>query len=236
MKIADRFREIRHQLRYERKDLAEVLGVNTERITSIENGKVQKLTAQEVEIIVGLGFNRQWVLTGEGDVYPDAQKIKLDELRKVIRDQEAKGRVKANFDEETAAIPYYRNVTPSAGHGLEIYNEEPDGEIKTLIEAYGIPEKQAKNIAIMYVSGYSMSPKLENGDGLLVNISNTSLSGECMYVVRWQESLLVKIIQRLKNGIRLISINPDFAPIDLVEDECEDLQIIGRVVGTFARL
>ena len=68
MKLSAKIKEIRHVLRCTQKELAEKIQVNKTRIVSLENGVVLGLTVDEVEALVKLGINRQWILYSEGDI------------------------------------------------------------------------------------------------------------------------------------------------------------------------
>jgi phage repressor protein C with HTH and peptisase S24 domain len=92
-----------------------------------------------------------------------------------------------------------------------------------------------QNIVVLRVSGYSMTSRIDDGDRIFVDISERTLRAEGIYLLRANDSFLVKIVQWKPDGIKLISQNKDFDSVTLSESSGE-VQIIGRVVGLFAKL
>ena len=132
----------------------------------------------------------------------------------------------------TVSVPYYDHVHPSAGYGINIFNEQADGIME--MPYHLIPYKQG--ISSMLVKGDSMSPVLDDGDRIFVNLDEKTICGEGIYVIRWEDALLVKTVQKIKNGIRLISSNPKFDTLEFTGEECENMAIVGRVIGIFSKL
>lgn len=210
-------KELRNKLKLTQTEFAKKIGVTMQTVQNWEYGKSTP-PASALNAIAGVfGVNRDWLLTGVGAVFTGAG-------------------LRTDGQGDLVSVPYYKYVRPSAGLGLEIFNEQSDGEYQVPFAMFHIDPSIAQHVVILYVSGYSMSPRLDDGDGLLVNISETVIRNEGIYVIRWGDSLMVKIVQRIKDGVRLISNHPDFSPVELVGDECADLQVIGRVVGMFTKL
>ena len=78
-----------------------------------------------------------------------------------------------------------------------------------------------------------MQPVIDDRDLLLVDLSNKDFIDEGIYVVRLENTLLVKRLQKIPNGIVLISDNPQYAPITLNSDNFNenDAAIIGKVIS-----
>jgi phage repressor protein C with HTH and peptisase S24 domain len=136
-------------------------------------------------------------------------------------------------DDSIFSIPYYSHIPVSAGTGIEIFDETQDGVFDIPAPMFSLKKKS--KIIILYASGDSMHPYIKDGDGLLVDINTKLINVEAVYVLRWQDTLLVKSVQKINEGIRLISKNPDYRPIELTADNADDLQIIGRVIGSFSK-
>ena len=81
-----------------------------------------------------------------------------------------------------------------------------------------------------WVSGDSMTPEYENGAVALIRQTTFDYDG-AIYAVEWDGQTYIKHVYREKNGLRLVSANPDypdkFAPFD------EAPRIIGKIVGHF---
>jgi phage repressor protein C with HTH and peptisase S24 domain len=208
MDISERIRQIRTLKGWSQQEAANILGITVDRVRNLETGRVKNLTAEELVCFDNIGIASKWLLAGEPPVWSDSET-------------------------NLVQIPYYDHVTPSAGTGIEIFSEEPDGVYNMPVE---LLNGKVQNIVALKVSGYSMSPRIDDGDKIFVDISERTLRTEGIYVLRANDSLLVKIVQWKPDGVKLISQNKDFDPIELSASDCSDLQIIGRVVGLFAKL
>jgi phage repressor protein C with HTH and peptisase S24 domain len=123
----------------------------------------------------------------------------------------------------TFLIPYYL----STNTGLE----KPNGSFNINPAMFNI--KGEGGIAIIYVRGDSMYPHIKDGDGILVDLSEKAVTAETAYVIRWRGALLVKDIQLVADGIKLISRNPAYEPIILTGEAVNEIQVVGRVLGGF---
>ena len=83
-----------------------------------------------------------------------------------------------------------------------------------------------------------MEPTLRPGDIILIDKSNSAASRDGIYVIRIDNALLVKRVQRLPgNIIKISSDNPTYEPFEVnAADKHEDIAIIGRVVWTGRRV
>jgi phage repressor protein C with HTH and peptisase S24 domain len=96
-----------------------------------------------------------------------------------------------------------------------------------------------QNVRLIHVEGDSMEPDLRAGDIILVDHTDTAARREGVYVIRMDNALLVKALQRLPGGvIKVTSRNPAYDPfnVNAVDVESsEDFSIIGRVVWACRR-
>jgi len=94
-------------------------------------------------------------------------------------------------------------------------------------------------LRLIYVEGDSMEPDLRAGDIALIDHTDISARREGIYVLRIDDALLVKMLQRLPGGvIKVTSRNESYEPFSLKADELEaspDIAIIGRVVWACRR-
>lgn len=92
--------------------------------------------------------------------------------------------------------------------------------------------KQA-NLALISVVGDSMEPLLRDGDEILVDHTWRPLR-DGVHVIRLGDALHVKRVQQGQaGGIRLISVNEAYPPIEVA---LADVEVIGRVVWKGGRL
>jgi transcriptional regulator with XRE-family HTH domain len=121
MQLSDTIKEIRFKMKLTQKEFAQKIGATEKRVNNIENGVIKKLVPLEVEALVSLGFNRSWLLAGQGEMFaPDDHQNKLDGLRKMIREKES-GNAK------TETYVFRPEVYASAGFGY--FNENESTEL-----------------------------------------------------------------------------------------------------------
>ena len=81
-----------------------------------------------------------------------------------------------------------------------------------------------------WVFGDSMTPEFENGSVALIRQTTFDYDG-AVYAVEWDAQTYIKHVYREKDGLRLVSANPDypdkFAPFD------DAPRIIGKIIGHF---
>ncbi|MBP0492205.1 S24 family peptidase [Pararoseomonas indoligenes] len=125
------------------------------------------------------------------------------------------------------------DVAGAAGYGA-FPNLSPGGEAR-IVGEWRVPRSmlparyQGGTIAIVSVQGDSMVPELMPEERVMVDISQTFMGPEGIYLLVFDDSLLVKRLQRVGNGkLRLVSKNPDFEPLIVPASE---VRIVGRIIG-----
>lgn len=128
-----------------------------------------------------------------------------------------------------ALIPVY-DVQASAGFGALVDYEEqthslafPPDYLRKLTNG------STRNLVIISVKGDSMEPTLLDDDIVLVDTSKTHMGYEGMFVLRHNDTLLVKRAgMAARNGyVTLISDNRAYPP---VEATLADLHVVGKVL------
>ncbi|MCA0213093.1 MAG: helix-turn-helix domain-containing protein [Proteobacteria bacterium] len=88
-------------------------------------------------------------------------------------------------------------------------------------------------IALISVVGDSMEPRLSSGDTVLVDLrAGSEMFSDGIHVIRLDEALLVKQVQRLPGRVfKIRSLNSDYESFEIraTEEEDRDFAIIGRV-------
>lgn len=82
----------------------------------------------------------------------------------------------------------------------------------------------------LQVRGNSMSPKLEEGDLVLVRVQSSVDSGTYAVVIVDDEDGVVKKVNYGKNWIELISENPYYPPRRFEGEEVQRIRIFGKVI------
>lgn len=86
-------------------------------------------------------------------------------------------------------------------------------------------------LASMTADGDSMLDRIQNGDALVVDLSQTEVLDGKVYALWYNGGERVKRLYRLPGGgLRIASDNPHYQTIDVTSTDMEHVHIIGRVV------
>lgn len=118
-------------------------------------------------------------------------------------------------------VPVFNSV--SAGFG-----SYASSDIVEYIPLYIDNEYDIDQIVVVTVRGDSMSPKIEDGDRIVVR-KQSSVDDGCIGVVRINDECVVKKIYLQNGALTLISLNPNYSPRIIQGTELEGVQIYGLV-------
>lgn len=128
-------------------------------------------------------------------------------------------------------VPRYE-VKASAGGGAIIHSEQIVDHLYFRTEwvknVLGIPRDC---LALISVQGDSMEPTLSSGDLILVDTRTCRVEDGAIYVVQYDDALLVKRLQKRYDGSVVIrSDNPLYEAEIIHGEDALNLKIVGRVV------
>lgn len=133
---------------------------------------------------------------------------------------------------EYASVPLY-DVKASAGGGKYVA-EEKTADVLVFRREWIANELRVseKDLFVIFVEGDSMTPTLNPGDILLVVEYHGEPITDGVYVIRLEDTLLVKRLQRLpRQSLQVSSDNPVYSVFNVsLERSSTDFAIIGRVV------
>lgn len=174
------------------------------------------------------GVSLEWLATGEGT------KKNSNIVERAFERLEKE----RSEPDEISMLESFESIDVSAGLGS--FNEgvtEPDGQVpydNNLLHSLGV---KATNCGVFWANGYSMQPTIFDGDQLLVDFSKKEIRNGKIYLIQNNDSIWVKRVKLLWEGIELISDNQDeYAPIIISKEDAEHLKIIGQVVHVGHRL
>lgn len=116
----------------------------------------------------------------------------------------------------------------------------PIDAIEEIIDREDIPSTLAKtgNFFGLRIKGDSMSPRIMNGDTVIVRRQDDAESDEIVIALINGHDGVCKKLKKINNGLMLISLNPQYDPMvfDYSEIDSIPVKIIGRVVEVRGKL
>lgn len=207
----NRLKLLRKTLGLTQTEFGKNIGLSLRGIQKWENGESKPQQSTIKALVSTFNVNPDWLLNGTGEMF--------------IND--------VNQQTETGiiSIPYYPEVSAAAGSGVLVYDESTVKHLQ--ISSAIINISTGDNVCLINATGNSMQPVIDDRDLLLVDLTHKDFIDEGIYVIRLDNTLLVKRLQKIPNGVILISDNPQYAPITLNSDNFNenDAAIIGKVIS-----
>ncbi len=138
--------------------------------------------------------------------------------------------VTVGFNDEYIKVNVY-DIEAAAGVGAVVENNDVANKLafkKSWIRSSS--NATADDLAVITVSGDSMNPTLYDGDRILVDMTQTTIRNDGIYVLRNDDMILVKRIS-LNPITKLCTIKSDNSFYESWEGcQPSDLDILGRVI------
>lgn len=158
--------------------------------------------------------------------------IKFARVLKVSLDYVLLGVEASDENARFYEVPEY-NVLVAAGHGA--WNDEQNiiGTKPFCIDWLKRRNLLDKPLAVIQVMGDSQGDLLWHGDSILVNLAPIEqLMSNKLYVVRINDELVIKFVQRLPSGKLLLSSkNVDYPSFE-VDTTTDDVQVVGKLAAS----
>lgn len=128
-----------------------------------------------------------------------------------------------------AFVPLY-DAQCSAGGGA--WNEHCRVLTQLSFTRYSLRKQglTPEHLSAIRVDGDSMEPVLSSGDTVLIDHTRTHIEGEGIYVIRLDDHLYAKRLQRRFDGVAIISANKEYPEAMVPRDRLQELEVIGRAV------
>lgn len=219
-----RLKERRTECEFSQSDIARHLGISRMSYSNWESGKTKpnqkNLTALADFLQVDTTyFESEYKIVEDYLRLTDENKLSAEQyVEELLSQQELAEKV----------IPLYSyqvlsDVQLSAGPGEGYFDEY---ETETV---YSKDEYSGFDIAA-WIEGSSMEPIYHHQDVALIKATGYDYDG-AVYALNWNGSIYIKKLYRMKDGFRMVSINPD-VPEKFIPFE-DELHIVGKVVGHF---
>lgn len=158
-----------------------------------------------------------------------SEQFKID-LNWLITGEKASEEINTNRKSELVIAPKF-DVEASAGFGQVGFSEdisEHFGFSKQWLSSHlGVHSEQ---LAFVSVRGDSMQPTLEDGDMILIDMSQKQAHKEDVYLLHTEDGLMTKRLKPIKNSIKVISDNADYPSWEISAANAEQTGIVGKVV------
>lgn len=222
---ADKLKARREELGLKQIEIAEQLGISKQSYFAWEKGKSKptkkNLAKLEQLLKVEAGyFTEEEIATLYKKLTPPNQSKAITYVKNLVTKQE---KVVSIINEPRFEYHVFEKM--SAGVGASIYDNRD-------YDTVYFTEELAHDFA-SWVSGDSMEPKYQDGSVALIRETGFDYDG-AVYAVVWNSQTYIKKVYKEKDGLRLVSINTDyadkFAPFD------ENPRIVGKIVGNFIPL
>lgn len=99
-----------------------------------------------------------------------------------------------------------------------------------LLRHHGCTVSNPKNLCIITGFGESMHKTFASGDPLIIDQGVTSIQGDGVYLISLNNHLMVKRLQIITAGIRVLSDHDAYPPYEITEKEMDDLVIHAKVL------
>lgn len=212
--------------------IANDIGMSTPGFNRVwyDGGTPKAETLVKIQETTGCDLN--WLLTGQGEPYLNANQPKAPIG---VAEQPVSTQITDTLGcpvelNDFVFIPRY-DVKAAAGRGEAIDNYNP--KFTMAFRNYWIKNylnTSPENLSVIEVTGDSMEGLLNERDTILINHTKNQ-AGNGIYVLRIGDDLIVKRTQTLPNKRLLVSsTNEAYAPFELdLSDPNSDVQIIGKV-------
>jgi repressor LexA len=212
--IGDRIREARDNKELDQAKLADKAGIVTRTLQRWEKGEQIPDGISITKIAKATGVHPHWLLTGEGELYPQPEApSNIFRLPQTF--------IRRN---KLVALPLVSAV-PAGKLSTHFH---PD-YVEDYVASDDVKDPQA---FALRVKGNSMAPRIEDGDMVVVSPAQEPHNGDiCVVRVGGEDTL--KKVKFEGNYIHLVPLNPDFEPVTAKK---RDVDFVWKVVKLIKEL
>ena len=85
-------------------------------------------------------------------------------------------------------------------------------------------------LPINSIKNGGITPELKDWDTVIIDASDLELIDDEIFAVVFKGNVYIKRVRQTEDGIALISINPDYDTMEVIEENCDKFQVLGRMV------
>lgn len=219
MRLSEKIKAAREAKGFTQQKLSQISGVSLDSIKRYETKETSNITIGNLQkIAYALNLNIETIVS---DLSPNDCPSFVPHLSPNPKSTQA---------ESFYTIPVI-SLKASAGRGNEIMELESyeGGEVMCIDKGFFKTPPNAK-VRIIQVEGYSMIPMLLPDSWVIFEESNM-WRGDGLYVLNYDNELMVKLLQKLPNGdLEIISANKDYKSFIIEHDTQSIVRIVGKVL------
>lgn len=179
-----------------------------------------KPSVKNIADILGIETKALYARSKRGTEFKESEVKKIEEFYAIS--------LTNSTSDNCVTLDYYPNVFGSCGCGCMVFDESKEkiSVAKDMIMNYS-PNKV---YGVMSAVGCSMSPKIEDGDKLVVEKWNgEQIKDNRVYLFRYNDELFIKRLVKNIDQIICISENPRFE--DRIITDLKNFCLVGEIVG-----
>lgn len=228
MELKDRLKSARKEQKLTQVEVSKAVGITQASYSELERGRV-KSTSKIVEIANLFKVNPTWLATGQGEMIAPFDPTKLKGYHRIDDWDDD-----TPLDADELEFVFYKDFGVACGHGLD--GTAYDNEWRKLRMSRATIERIGSykdKIFATLADGDSMSPTINDGDTIWVDMSKQNIKDGKIFVFEYGGLFMCKRLYRLpNNGLRVVSDNADVYPeweITGEEREQNGFRLIGWV-------
>ncbi len=213
--IYQRIKSARENKEMDQGTLSRKIDVAMRTLQRWEKGEQVPDSQYLLRLAKSMGVRPEWLLTGEGEMYPSQPPHS-----NIIPFQRDKLLPNVTLVE----IPLLSSV-PAGKTNAMFYPDHVDKYVT-------VDNIKDRNAFALVVKGNSMSPKIEDGDIVVISPQQDVRSGD-ICVIRVNDEDVLKKIKIDEQYVHLIPLNTDFEPLSVRK---KDISFMGKVVKVIKNL
>ena len=225
--VADRIKALRKQLKLTQAALGRMAGRSKSAVSQWEKGGTEPDRDSLDALRIRKRVNPDWVTRGIGemflstpaDIAPPGSRVAVWETLADLPD-----------GGHYIQVPHYE-VRLSAGDGCEWVEHAPNEPLVFRARFFQARGLKPEHCRALYVRGESMSPTLNDGDTVMIDISRREVRDDAIFAVMYHGALYIKRLFHLPGGgVELRSDNPRHPGREILGEDLDHLLVLGLKV------
>lgn len=214
--LSDRLRHVMTLRNVNNADISRAVGVTPATVKFWVDGRTNKLKYEDAIALADfLKVSSRWLVMGKGSI---------------------------GIEEHSYTSPDYvmlskLDLKASCGTGLPVLDEAQVDSLKVSATWFSqaFPSRiEPENVRIVTAAGDSMSPLIDDGDLVFLDIRQTTPARDGIYFLIMDDRFFIKRVQYTYGGrVILISENRQYRDIEVPPDSQISFRILGRVIKSF---